>query len=548
MRAKTYGKKPRTGCGPCAAYNATLSPLKTDDQPKHVLVERSGNIPGSSPPSEKSAKAIPGTLGQPNQAKIESSEMQFQETAQKSACNEITSTPLRDECHGLSAAFARIEIKEPRTPFATPKLLQAPSPITSPIRIQPVTLKPAVVAYLEPLLSIKHMQPHVEVFDSWLDNRCSGLSLTKIGEGSFGEVYRASHTSITTHDGMDSLDSPSAILKLVPLNAARGPNSKCFTSVVAAAAEVRLLDRMQRVPGFVAFRGACVLQGRMPERLFKLWQDFRDTAKTVTSRDPSGGRAYPASQLWLLIEMADAGKSLEEITKARCQDSAEGAKGQRLEVRQMWDLWWQVVMAVAKAEVYTQFEHRDLHLGNICVKEIANDPSDAGEDLELIADDGPTHLPVNGTGSEVTIIDYTLSRARVAGKPNHPEEEVLFYDFTSDRNLLAATGELQYDMYRHMASAVGKRSCREFVPETNILWLWFVLKKLLDATMPLSAKARVRRKGCMTRTARMMEALKELEVSLDPRAMERWEIRSVGQLLDRGVLDGWFDAKAVMER
>ena len=71
----------------------------------------------------------------------------------------------------------------------------------------------------------------------------------------------------------------------------------------------------------------------------------------------------------------------------------------------IWDIFWSAAIALAKAEASCQFEHRDLHEGNICVRW-----PDKEKSGRLIGRwDAKVHL----TGVDVTVIDYTLSRAVV---------------------------------------------------------------------------------------------------------------------------------------
>ena len=561
MKTKVYGKKSRTA-SQRSKYDAALSPDKPAwRKERPVLAEKPNNAQAPDFVSGKliSKKARVVDCVAPLSAAV-SSELPVASESQGECAPGTPRRTSGSDDGQMVAAFGALQMRDARAPPKTPKTLPPPSPITSPARAQPISLEPLVAAYLDPLLTLKYVQPHVEPFSSWLDTRCRGLSLAKIGEGSFGEVYRAGHASSSLATTATAPTDPSfpstAILKLVPLNAPKGPNSKCFTSVSAAAAEVRLLQRMQRVPGFVAFRGACVLRGAMPPRLIGLWDEYRSRcARSVASRDPRSGRAYPASQMWLLVEMADAGRSLEpgeyappvKLGSSRPRDEE---RAQYLEIRRVWDIWWQVVKAVAKAEVYAEFEHRDLHLGNVCAKDVSRAGESGiedGEDLDMVTDREAVRFPLHETGVEVTIIDYSLSRARVGSKAGE-EGEVLFYDFAADKDLLAGEGDPQYDMYRYMAKAVEGGSCRDFVPKTNLIWLYHLLNRLTAVAMPLSTKARARREGYVTKTAAMWRKLKDIEAMIDPKVLKSWGLQSAGDLLDKCVAGGWLSAEDVLDR
>ena len=396
-----------------------------------------------------------------------------------------------------------------------------------PISPCPADISSEVLNYLSPILNCKNVSQIVSDFSLWLSYR-SHLTLEKIGEGSFGEVFRASSTGGTT-----------VLLKLMPLNAAKRKGSRSFTSITSAANEIRLLERMQRVPGFVEFRGACVLRGNMPSEMVQIWNAYRDSGRTVESRDPNRKNTYSLDQLWLLLEMSDAGRNLEPGQYA--PPGKKAVKGTRyLSVVRTWDIFWQTVKAVAKAEIYAQFEHRDLHLGNVCARD-TRDAEDS-EELRLIAKGEPLRIGLNTTGVEITIIDYSLSRATMLG-----DEEVLSYDFQKDKHLLKGEGDLQYDIYRYMDTLVGKRTSQDFVPQTNILWLWYLLERLLSMTVELSTKAKKSKANEVTTAARMTGIFEDIQQKMDPKEMGNWTLHSAGALLDLGIEERWFESDDVID-
>jgi hypothetical protein len=410
---------------------------------------------------------------------------------------------------------------------------QSGTPTANPqIRTHPAVLTPAALSYLSPLLALKAVSPTIETFGAWLSERTPHLAISKIGEGSFGEVYRATTTTSPSHPSGPKTPT-SVILKLIPLAPATGPGSKSFTPISAAATEVQLLQHMQRVPGFVEFRGACVLQGPMPEALVAQWEAYVAKGRSVQSRDPRRKGAYPKGQLWLVVEMSDAGRSLErgDYFPGGARPGRLGDSERYLSVHRTWDIFWQVVRALAKAEVYAAFEHRDLHLGNICA---ADPPSDMEEDAEDLEPDDGSPFELDTSGVRVTIIDYSLSRADVG-------EKVLAYDFLADKALVKGEGELQYDVYRYAAAAIKmKGESGAFVPRTNVLWCWYILVQLLAYTKNLSAQA-----TSDSRVARMRLVLEGLVDGLGPEADR---VGCAGHLLEMGALEGWFCAEAVLAR
>ena len=384
------------------------------------------------------------------------------------------------------------------------------------------------VSYIAPLLACKNVSPLVENFQAWTTERMSLLSMQKIGEGSFGEVYRATSNTETV------------IMKVVPLNARKGPGSRKYTSIQSAANEIQLLEKMQKIPGFVEFRGACVLYGSMPSQLIKEWNLYKAQGRTVESKDPNKKTAYSERQLWLLIEMSDAGTNLESgyyrppgISDCMLQDKY-------LSVQRTWDIFWQIVRALAKAEVYAEFEHRDLHLGNICAKDNRDEPD--MEDLTLVPSNNATPLRLNRTGIEVTIIDYSLSRALT------DRGRILYYDFQNNKDILLGEGDLQYDVYRYMAAVLEEDTCQGYVPKTNVLWLSYLLEKLLKVTIELSVKAKSQTDGSVTVAARMYGILHDLQASLQLSKRDEWGLGSSGEVLDLGIRSNWFESEEIINQ
>ena len=77
----------------------------------------------------------------------------------------------------------------------------------------------------------------------------------------------------------------------------------------------------------------------------------------------------------------------------------------------------------------------------------------------------------------MVLIDYTLSRAG-NGKNT-------IYNPMKDKGIFTGEGDLQFDTYRHMRTAVRvkmRARWEKFVPLTNVLWLHHLLVKLLDDT------------------------------------------------------------------
>lgn len=381
---------------------------------------------------------------------------------------------------------------EPATPVRARKLKavvipgpksmsQVPDPGPVPDPEDPYT------SHVKPLLSLQCFGKSIVPFQTWSESLGSHFTVTKIAEASFSEVYRLSATKTACKSLKES------VLKLVPL---RGPvnvpirtsSRSCTTRILEVQAqerqkepddddswkshvddvysEVKLLQNLNYIPGFTQFRDLTVLQGRPSKSVINAWKSWnkaRPRGKKSEFPDPSKRASYDDTQLWAVIEMQDAGTDVEKIME----------KGGVSTIWEAWDVFWGVCLSVAKAEEDCRFEHRDLHLENICIR---SSRSESEADLlnPIIRD--PLDRKFGFTGLETTVIDYTLSRADVSESASQgssslspdttiPETppatptsqfEVAYLDLNKDEALFAgdASEEYQYEIYRYMRGVV----------------------------------------------------------------------------------------------
>ena len=128
--------------------------------------------------------------------------------------------------------------------------------------------------------------------------------------------------------------------------------------------------------------------------------------------------------------------------------------------------WKQVVHALAVAEEAHQFEHRDLHWGNVLVKETTL------KTVEFTLG-GDTYQVETG-GVLTTIIDFSLSRLTM-------DEATIFNNLSEDPALFTAKGlpggDYQFDIYRKIQE-LNKNTWEPFKPRSNMLWLDYMLDKM----------------------------------------------------------------------
>lgn len=131
-------------------------------------------------------------------------------------------------------------------------------------------------------------------------------------------------------------------------------------------------------------------------------------------------------------------------------------------MRQIQSVVNQLVHSLSLAEEKIEFEHRDLHLGNILIKETKV------EKFVFNNESFDYH------GIQCSIIDYSLSRMQDGAGVAYRDLESIPWLFAGDDKI-----DSQYKVYKDMKLSKGKVSWKEFQPRSNILWLAFILERLV---------------------------------------------------------------------
>lgn len=276
---------------------------------------------------------------------------------------------------------------------------------------------------------------YFEIFDEQVMQ-----NLKKIGEGSYGEIYKS----------FDD-DNNEIVLKLVPCSLdleVEEAFEKILPEIMITKKFGRLRDSdKNRTRNFVTMTRSACLKGKFPAKLIEEWDKY-DQAKTIGSEnvDP---REYGDDHLHVVMILNNGGVDLE---KYRFKSAVEALS-----------VFKQIAYSLAAAECEFEFEHRDLHWGNVLV----NDTK--AETLTYIVNGQETN--VKSSGVFATIIDFTLSRMS-------EKEIIVFDDLSRDEELFQGKGDYQFDVYRLMKEENGN-NWEEFTPKTNVLWLDYLLDKLI---------------------------------------------------------------------
>nr|GAT53047.1 other/Haspin protein kinase [Mycena chlorophos] len=335
-------------------------------------------------------------------------------------------------------------------------------------------------AYLGPLLS-ECKQQGVHEFSAFIksfpfDPLVAGQrgGFKKIGEASYSEVY-----------GIGQV-----VLKVIPLRdetqrrlrpaVGAGDNdaeTPFATDVKDVLKEIIVTEAMGELRGgFVHLLRTYIVRGRYPQQLLQLWDEYHERVGSEGIRPDTFGVA----QAYAIIVLPNGGPDLEAY--------AFGSKGGW---KQAASIFWQVAKTLGHAEQLVSFEHRDLHLGQILVKEdVDSAVSRPLQAVNLNQKMGKGKKPMMDDtvhGVRATVIDLGLSRMDAGDGSGG--EMVHWTPFEDE--IFEGEGDYQFDIYRYMRDHNGD-DWEAFNPLTNALWLHYLVVKLLKSK---GLRAPVRRKS-----------------------------------------------------
>uniref|UniRef100_A0A1I8AWR5 non-specific serine/threonine protein kinase n=1 Tax=Steinernema glaseri TaxID=37863 RepID=A0A1I8AWR5_9BILA len=187
--------------------------------------------------------------------------------------------------------------------------------------------------------------------------------------------------------------------------------------------------------------------------------------------------AYSSNdQFYLVMALGFAGQDLEHFKLRRLNEAAS--------------IITQLAFSLMIAEEELEFEHRDLHIGNVMV-----DYTDR-EVVSCTLGGAEYHIKTHGV--RAIVIDFTISRIR-------KDRAEMFYDLESDPALFNGTGDYQFQVYRLMRQH-NQMDWRKFSPYTNLLWLNYLMTKLLEMKPRIVRKFNAAKENMLTLgTSRRLE-------------------------------------------
>ncbi|XP_022155824.1 serine/threonine-protein kinase haspin homolog isoform X2 [Momordica charantia] len=249
-------------------------------------------------------------------------------------------------------------------------------------------------------------------------NYCDPETIVKIGEGTYGEAFKAGNT----------------VCKIVPFDGDLRVNGEVQKKSEELLEEVilsRTLNSLRSNDGgadnfcttFIRTIDLRVCQGSYDASLIKAWEVWDE--KHGSENDHP--KQFPEKQCYVVFVLQHGGKDLESFVLLNFDEAQS--------------LVIQVTAALAVAEAAYEFEHRDLHWGNVLLSR------NNSETLQFILEG--KNMTLQTFGLQISIIDFTLSRINTG-------EDILFLDLSLDPYLFKGPrGDRQSETYRKMKEVTG---------------------------------------------------------------------------------------------
>ncbi|XP_046397265.1 serine/threonine-protein kinase haspin-like [Ischnura elegans] len=290
-------------------------------------------------------------------------------------------------------------------------------------------------------------------FSSYVAGRSPAV-LEKIGEGVFSEVF-----------GCLDRQGTRSVWKVQPFEGDlifNGEEQKKSADILSeifitrSLSDLRSGEKLMTECFVKALDFKCV-HCPFPEVLLDCWRAY-DEKKGSENDCPT---VFPDEQLMLITELEFAGVALEDFVFASAP--------------QALSVFTQVAYALAVAELALEFEHRDLHWGNIMV---CKTPA---KDVTYVLDGEEITFSTRGVAAK--IVDFTLSRATIDGRFHYA-------DLAASPEIFESTGEYQFEVYRLMKKHTNNE-WEAFKPYTNVLWLHYLILQMCKAVKYKNKKAQI---------------------------------------------------------
>ncbi|CAK9298063.1 unnamed protein product [Gordionus sp. m RMFG-2023] len=287
----------------------------------------------------------------------------------------------------------------------------------------------------------------------------------RLASGSFSsEIFNESFTIINTNREKLYAGAHASATELLPgwlrLFFLRQSLSSFETSATQAQGDCQITEtdnpKIIKTSGFIKDLNTYYCSGKFPKELLKAWDIFKDQHSAVTCQNERPN-IYGGQQIYLIFEQEYGGQTFESY---RFADKYE-----------ILSFLYQLSIALFLKEIAYSFEHRDLHAGNVLIKNIPRDTNLLYKGFGKLKD-----ILIPSSGIQISIIDFTLSRMTIDGT-------IHFRDLSKEAELFTGEGDYQFDIYRHMRE-INKNDWKTYNPATNVYWLHYMVRNVVKNKLP----------------------------------------------------------------
>lgn len=281
-----------------------------------------------------------------------------------------------------------------------------------------------------------------------------------------------SKISVTTYSEVFSQGSK--VYKIIPF----GNEDLDQSAIQDILQEIEISQTLQGLDGYIELLDIVVVKGRYPQQLLSPEYD------TYT-------QSYADNQMYCILVQNNAGRDLRRFHVESWVDAES--------------IFWQTAVALAQAEDRFQFEHRDLHWGNIVVDDrpaervVLPQEGDGTTEYNFVDECGKQLLARSTL--RITLIDYTLSRINTATSGR----TATIHTRLDQPEFFRGKGDYQLDVYRFMRNnivsnypSIDNESMPNtptsfksisyspgvdwsvYAPKTNVYWLHYVAERLIN--------------------------------------------------------------------
>lgn len=273
-----------------------------------------------------------------------------------------------------------------------------------------------------------------DLFDKAFLKKCK-----KIGEGSYGEVFSSKDKQ-----------RQDVIIKIIAMDM-QMKEQEMFGQILPELMinmTFNLLNNgiSNSTPNYIHLKKMNCVRGKFLEELKEKWYEYYQEHGSENEWPDT----YDHDQLYMVVQLANGGEDLEKYKLRSAKEALS--------------VFLQLCLSLAAAEQEYEFEHRDLHWGNVLV--------DKTNKKTLEYKVNHVNYSIANNQMFISIIDFSLSRMKKDGF-------IIYDDLDKYDDLFQGQGDYQFEIYRKMQKQT-KNQWANFNPKTNIFWLDYILDKLIN--------------------------------------------------------------------